>query len=134
MSPELTAAYDRAQTTVRNYLCSRKSFPQFAVAHHADGEVVPYLPSDEFESDKEALAELLRTLLAGARQGLITANVLVVPVSAFHPDAPFASAMFDLEQRGFPRLLSLHHYAVLESSVELRDRTFQPAEPRLFAP
>jgi hypothetical protein len=122
----------RAENTVRGYVTEGHQFPFFAMALQGDGKVMSFLPSEEFESEREAFVGLLQSLVPQAKSGAITANVLVTPMDP-PPGHNDRSALFDLEQVGGSRVLALLPYRNGPSGVEFGQMTFQPAPAKLFA-
>ena len=123
----------RAESTVRGYVNDGHEFPFFAMALQSNGEVMSFLPSDEFESERDAFVGLLQSLIPQAKSGAITANVLVTPMDP-PPGHSDRSAMFDLEQARGSRVLALLPYRNGPSGVEFGQMTFQRAPAKLFAP
>jgi hypothetical protein len=132
ISDEQQRLLDQAQSTVRNYLQNGKMFPLFAMALQNDGEIGSFLQSEEFSSERDAFVGILQALIPLARQGAISAAVLVTPMA---PPEGFdeASAMFDLEQRGKARFAAMLPYRRSEAGVEFGTVVFRKMEPKLFA-
>jgi hypothetical protein len=132
ISDEQQRLLEHAQSTVRNYLTNGKMFPLFAMALQQDGEIGSFLPSEEFSSERDAFVGILQTLIPLARQGAISAAVLVTPMSA--PEGfDEESAMFDLEQRGKARFAAILPYRKRAAGVEFGAIVFRKMEPKLFA-
>lgn len=123
---------EKAYVTVRNYLVAEKPFPLFAMALQRNGEVMSYLPTEEFAGPKEAVVGLLQTLIPLARAKDITAAVIVTPMEP-PPGFSESSAMFDLEQIDAPRVLGVLPYRYGPSGVEFGQMSFQKAQGKLFA-
>lgn len=122
----------RAETTVRNYTNAGKPFPLFAMAIEADGQLMSYLPTEEFSDSKAALVGVLKDLIPKARDGRIKANVLVTPMAP-EPGTDTHFAVFDLEQRGVPRLIVMLPYRGVGKHATYGERQFKRgAPPKLF--
>jgi hypothetical protein len=133
LSPEQQTLLAKAESTVRNYISNGREYPLFAMSVRSNGEVISTLASDEFTDKKEALVELLKSLIALARTGAIRANVLVTPMDPI-PGYEQRPAVFDLEQRGAKRVIVVIPYKKGPSGWEFGAKEYRLAEPKLFAP
>jgi hypothetical protein len=113
-------------------LDNREQFPPFAMAIQRDGEVMSYLPSEEFQSEKEAFVGTIRSLIPLARGRTITAAVLVTSMPGA-AEGEESSIMFDLEQADLPRKLARLPYRSSQTGIEYGQMTFRDAKAKLFA-
>lgn len=133
LTAEQRLLYEKAESTVKNYLAAGKPFPLFAMSVDAGGHVISFLPTDEFKNQKSALVGILEELIPQAREGKIRANVLVTPMSP-EPGTETSFAVFDLEQRGAKRIVVMLPYQLAGKPTFGDTQIKLGAPPKLFQP